>query len=343
MPTATSQRNSNIEALRMLAMLMVLVLHSNFLISYPDENLDSTSSLIKIAVQMVNICAVDVFVFISGWFKIKPSLSGLLAFLWQVFYFVAILLFIQCFFNDGNISPKDFLMLFGLLGGGGWFVGSYIALYILSPILNSFVEAASTKRLCIVTLSFFVFQTLWGLTLSVDFITMGYSAFSFIGIYLLAQTLRRITISYDRRVWVIIFIFCSIVDFLIYYISSKMGLIYIRDMVVAYINPLVIIQAVALFYIVVLNHDSKNKYINYFAKSCFGVYLFHVGTPFALDTFKNVMTDVYANYNGIIYFAHVLYVIVLVYITAIIMDLPRRYLWDKVFSKSLASTNKYVL
>lgn len=244
-------------------MLMVLVLHSNFLISYPDENLDSTSSLIKIAVQMVNICAVDVFVFISGWFKIKPSLRGLLAFLWQVFYFVAILLFIQCFFNDGNISPKDFLMLFGLLGGGGWFVGSYIALYILSPILNSFVEATSTKRLCIVTLSFFVFQTLWGLTLSVDFITMGYSAFSFIGIYLLAQTLRRITISYDRRVWVIIFIFCSIVDFLIYYISSKMGLIYIRDMIVAYINPLVIIQAVALFYIVVLNHDSKNKYINF--------------------------------------------------------------------------------
>lgn len=66
-------------------MLMVLILHSNFLISQSSDTLDSVSDFIKVAVQVTNICVVNVFVFISGWFGIKANKKGLLNFLWQVF------------------------------------------------------------------------------------------------------------------------------------------------------------------------------------------------------------------------------------------------------------------
>lgn len=246
MKITVASRNSNIELLRMLAMLMVLILHSNFVISRPSEAL-TTYDVIKIAVQTLTICAVDVFVFISGWFGIKASVKGFFNFLWQVFYFVAVLLVLQFVFSDTPIRPKDFFMCFGLFSGGGWFVSSYIALYILSPVLNSFAQNATNRQLAIVTLAFFAFQTLWGLSSSVSFIVMGYSAFSFIGIYLLAQTIKRFNITGKRSHWAAVFILCTSADFIIYYVSTKIGLLFIPPLTVVYINPLVILSAVALF------------------------------------------------------------------------------------------------
>lgn len=330
MTVSAIQRNSNIEILRMMAMLMVLILHSNFLISYPSDSLGSISDYIKVAVQLTNISAVNVFVFISGWFGIKANKKGLLNFLWQVFYWVLLLLILQSFISSEPICAKDFFMCFGLFNGGGWFVSSYLALYLLSPILNSFVKNASNKQLFSVTYAFFVFQTLWGLTLSVGFILMGYSVFSFIGIYLLAQTIKRYNIVCNRKICIVIFILCSLFNFVIYYITSKIGIYYVRDMVVAYINPLVIIQALALFYFARLTPPCNNQYINVLSSSCFAVYLLHVGTPFAIESFKKVMLFINAQYFGIKYILVVSFTLLTIYTLAIIIDQPRRWLWLKL-------------
>jgi surface polysaccharide O-acyltransferase-like enzyme len=87
-----------------------------------------------------------------------------------------------------------------LLTSKNWFIKSYIGLYILSPILNCFCEKATEKQFVIFLTGFYIFQTLYGLLDAVTFINGGYSTFSFIGLYILAQYIKRYRLdSYKWR------------------------------------------------------------------------------------------------------------------------------------------------
>ena len=81
-----------------------------------------------------------------------------------------------------------------LITPGHWFIKAYIGLYILSPILNLFVEKSSKRQFGITLASFYIFQTVYGFTGAAQFIEYGYSTFSFIGIYLLAQYIKHYVI-----------------------------------------------------------------------------------------------------------------------------------------------------
>ena len=69
-----------------------------------------------------------------------------------------------------------------------WFIKAYMGLYILSPILNAFVNNTEKKTFKNVLISFFVFQTIYSwISDGAVFFENGYSTISFIGLYLLAR------------------------------------------------------------------------------------------------------------------------------------------------------------
>lgn len=111
--------------------------------------------------------------------------------MWQVFYFVGLSYLASYIIDSIPITPKNILSCFGLCCGGGWFVASYIGLYIISPVLNAFLRTSRPRTIALLFAAFFMFEILWGNTLSVGFIIGGYSTFSFIGIYLLAGLLKK--------------------------------------------------------------------------------------------------------------------------------------------------------
>ena len=100
MTTTSVQRSSNIELLRILAMFLVLVHHANILsIGIPSwaECVSAPgNTFFRFFIQSLAIVAVDVFVLISGWFGIKPSLKKLLALLFQVFFFTLTIPLVFC-------------------------------------------------------------------------------------------------------------------------------------------------------------------------------------------------------------------------------------------------------
>lgn len=78
------------EILRILAMLMVLIIHADFLslggpTTRPSGADELVNSLTRTWIEMLGMVAVNVFVLISGWFGIKASLRGACNFLFQVF------------------------------------------------------------------------------------------------------------------------------------------------------------------------------------------------------------------------------------------------------------------
>lgn len=330
------QRQISVELLRIIAMIMVLALHANFLaLGTPtaEEILASpVAEISRIILQSVCIIAVNIFVMISGWFGIRPAVKGFVKFMWQVLFIVGISYIAEYVFLDIHLSLKDFFRCFGLFGGGGWFVASYIGLYILSPVLNAFINNSTIKQHGLITLLFLVFEVIFGDTLSVEFVVMGYSTFSFIGLYLLAAFLRRIKDKFTLRSCLVISIICVVINTIIYTIADLYGFIAIRDLVFNYINPLVIIEAASIL----LTFDRitvprrLSPYISALSTSCFAVYLLHVGTSEAISKYCSIVRLLSCCFDD--YYISGLMIVVftiLVFITAVIVDQPRKLLWNK--------------
>lgn len=140
-------RVSNMELLRIVSMLFVLILHANFLCIHapsPEELNDTPfSTFIRCFMESLTIVAVDVFVLISGWFGIKFSFAKLGAFCFQILFFTLGFFLFFAIINPSEAFTIDKIKGVLLMNGDYWFVKSYIVLFLLSPILNAFVEHSS--------------------------------------------------------------------------------------------------------------------------------------------------------------------------------------------------------
>lgn len=195
-------RQSNIELLRILAMLLVLIVHADFwALEGPktgDFVLSPANAWTRTIIESIAIVCVNVFVLISGWFGIKFSARGLSNFIFQCAYFLfGIYIFLL-------ITGQVQLSLKGIAGclcltKANWFIRAYVGLYILAPVLNAFIECATKTLYRNVLILFFLFQTIYGCSNAAAFIEGGYSTFSFIGLYLLARYVKINYVEFITR------------------------------------------------------------------------------------------------------------------------------------------------
>lgn len=167
-------RQSNIELLRIIAMLMIVAhhvsMHSGF--EFPIEKI----TINRLWVQFIQIggkIGVDIFVLISGYFLImapKIKIGKLLKFYLQV-YTYSILSF-SIFIVLGrkpfgmNILKRHLLPLtFDLW----WFASAYFMLYLISPFLNKLLKSLDKKdyqkMLVVLSICWSVFPTFVGRSL----------------------------------------------------------------------------------------------------------------------------------------------------------------------------------
>lgn len=190
----TKQRESNFELLRIISMFMILALHADFYsLGEPgveDFRCSPLSASTRLLVEMMSIVSVNVFVMISGWFGIKSSIKGLANFVFQCLFFLVGIYAVALLFGSVPLSAKGIALCLGFCHGSNWFIRAYLGLFILSPILNAFLERCTRRQLEYVLISFYTFQTIYGFIGNVDFFCSGYSTFSFIGLYLLSRYLK---------------------------------------------------------------------------------------------------------------------------------------------------------
>lgn len=103
------ERESNFELLRIVAMFLVLMLHANFIsIGSPtisDCHEAPFNSILRYFFQSLSIGCVDIFVLISGWFGIRPSIKSFTSFIFQCFFFLFGVYAVCCI---GGISEFNF-------------------------------------------------------------------------------------------------------------------------------------------------------------------------------------------------------------------------------------------
>lgn len=164
----TGPRQSNMELLRIIAMFMVMVLHADYWSIGTPISIDYQQNYIgastRTIFQCLSIISVNVFICISGWFGIKPSVKGLCSFIFQYCFFGILITSVMYVITGQHLNIqyiRDCLLIGPDLL---WFVKSYLGLYILALPLNYFVQHASKQQFAFILIAFFSFQTIYGIS-----------------------------------------------------------------------------------------------------------------------------------------------------------------------------------
>lgn len=332
-------RKSNIELLRIICMLMVLFVHANYYslghVSVMDIQASPLPSFAKALAEQICIIAVNVFVFISGWFGIRPSVKGACALMFQVIYYHLLITgFAVC--CGKNIVFASFIQPFRF-GIPYWFVVSYFVMYVFTPVMNTFVEISSSKSLFAVILSFYILQSTTGFCAHYAGFNSGYSAISFLGLYLLARYIRLHSskiIHLSAISSLLIYLLFTFIPVLLLFITGK-------DIdTTSYANPFVV--AASLFFFLFFNRlHFSSRYINYIACSVFSVYLIHQH-PMVSDLYKETMCQVYNTIGGWIYVLFVIISSLLFVLCCVIIDKFRICMWNYIVNKCLSIFPKYL-
>ena len=283
-------RKSNIELLRIVAMILVMLVHifpGTIGFSHQRMMASPVSSIVCFGIEAISIVCVNVFVFISGWFGIRISSRKIGKLCFQVLFYSVSIFAVLIILNPKVYLNVDMAgTILCLHTDDYWFVKAYIGLAILSPALNAFVDNVEERVLRWVLTAFFAFQTIyaWLSITGAGWFSGGYSAMSFLGIYLLAQYIKRYghrLLLLRRGQWGFVFGGIAGLQTLLASILTYLN-IPIAGRLFTYTNPLVIIQSVALF-MLFRTFDIRNQFINHIAGSCLAVYLLH-GHPLLLHS-----------------------------------------------------------
>lgn len=209
--TASPGRQSNIELLKILAVMGVITLHC---ISPADGAMSVVGSgsikyFILLSLESLAICAVNIFMMISGYFlscsRKKRTLQKTVMMLVQTSFFCFVRYLISVATGSAEFSVK--LLMLSFLPTN-YFVILYLTTYWISPYVNIIIDHLSRKQLrtfAILLLVLFsvlptitdVFEVLtqksWNdlSTIGIQGSQQGYTIVNFLMMYIIGGTLRR--------------------------------------------------------------------------------------------------------------------------------------------------------
>ena len=332
------ERQSNIELLRIIAMAMILILHADALsLSIPtieDFRVSPLGFSVRHLFESLCIGSVDVFILISGYFGIRPSIKSFSKFISQCLFFFVSIYIIAILTGISNLTITGVREVF-FLTPINWFITAYIGLYLLAPILNVFIDNADRKQHRNVIIAFYVFQTIYGCTGAAQFFVDGYGTLSFIGLYLLARYIKiypPLLIEKPRAVYLLVYLISCLALFALQFVPIIFGrsIPYISDY--NYINPIVLLMSVSLL-IYFTKIDFQSKVVNWIAASSFAVFLLHSNPNIISGFFKQTCIHIYQNYNGIVCFLLFAVFLLSIYAVAFLCDQIRILIWHQIEKK----------
>lgn len=285
-------RKSNLELLRIAAMMLVLLIHyvptRNVLsgcVEYDAAVTGGGIALINNALigNIIDFClkslcfvCVNCFVLISGYFGIKFKFRSFANLIFQILFWSVLCIAISRlpFLHSNESFGKTIISGFYW----GWFPRAYVILFVISPLLESFCRTCPEQQLGKYILVFYLLSTVGGYFMLWSDFNEGMSALSLIGLYLIGAYLKRTKLK--------IFNLKAKYDLMIYFAGGLALVILSIILLMAgvsvspygYMNPVVIIMSVYLFLFFAKIDIGQKVWINSIAASAFAVYLFHVNS-----------------------------------------------------------------
>ena len=344
--TPTKTRDSNMELLRITAMLLIMIIHaSNRAIPTPDAATIAaapTASFLLFAARGFSIMGVNVFVMLSGWYGIRPRLSRLAELLFQVLFFGCLCLLAEYWFT-GHLPfslPKTLLVLLMLDENSYWFVKCYLGLYVFAPVLNTFAENATRRQFAVVLCSIFGFQFVFGWVFeATSWIRAGYSLPFFMCLYLLARYMRihqprfaQLPRKADLSIYIGTGVFLTLAVFFLRKYFGLGGVLYF------YNCPFVILAATHLL-LFFSKLSLRSRVVNWLAISALAIYLTH-SSSFLAKYYDLLMREWFYFLPLPLFFFCASLLIVVVFFGSILLDKLRMLLWTGLSPHLQPNRNK---
>lgn len=222
---------------------------------------------------------VILFVLISGYYGIKPSIKGFTRIILMVIVYYLPLQIMDLFMTGQMCDFKAVRNSFMIISKTPyWFIKTYIYLYLIAPIINTFIQYSQRHTINYILLFLAIISIYFGLTGDAS-LSDGKNLTNFVFLYLLGNTIRRYYNLWTRieKTWIAITYVCLniVLIFLNYTFpkSTTVGYIIWRSCM-PYCSPLLILNATLIF-LLFSKLKIQSKYINCMAGSMFAVYLIH--------------------------------------------------------------------
>ena len=331
----TYERDANMDLMRITAMLLVMVFHVNYYnIALEEGNVSNYTGMQLLGysfMKCISMVCVNMFILISGWYGIHPSIKGFCKLVFQIWFFsIPTYLILCCIYVDLHFS---FITLTHIVSFGGyWFIPAYLLLYICAPILNMFVLYASRSVFKYLTLVFFRFEFFVGWLKHETYFDHGCSPLAFCGLYLVARYIRLYStklnhIKTNALVSCYIFIL-SVSTVLCCFLTIRFGQKY-AEILMQYISPFNIMLSVLLL-VLFTKIKIKSHYVNKIGISCFSAYLLH-GSPFFYNKiYYPLGCKIFYIDSVLLSVLSTLLMIVFFFLLSIMIDFLRIAIWEKI-------------
>lgn len=350
---AEKKRLAGIELLRILAMIMVVIMHflresDSLLLAEPVSG-NTGRMIFGTLLESFCIVAVNVYVLISGYFGCTGEfrLSRVITFLCQIwFYSLLIPLVLICLGRPALLKEMG---VYGLVqyvlpieSESYWFATSYFLLMLLMPLLNTAVKNLTKKQMettmALLFILFCVIKSICPIHLAFD--KYGYDLPWFLSVYLLASYFRIYGAGIlQRHPWKIytgssLIIFFMTVG-LWYAIRVFSGAAYYFTVPFHYNFIFCITGAAGLFFgfmKIRVKEGRIAEFIRRAGKFSFGIYLLHEHPDLRHSWYPLFRSIVNPSENGsaVMFFGELIFSVLILFAAGLIIEWIRSLLFDLV-------------
>lgn len=345
------ERQVNMESLRIVAMLMIIMLHlldkggilGDFALKTP------ISQNLFWIIEAMCMISVNLYVLISGYFLYESQFKvKKLVLLWlQVIAYSWIITAIVAILGGGLTLENGIYDLIPLIlpvtGGHYWFATVYILLYVCSPFLNKALKAMDKKQhkiaIVVAVIIFSAWNTFLPMTIPLtdhDGMDLGW----FVVLYIIAAYIRKYEkdIKFRKELGMFIYVVCFLLMF-----GLGKGLLMV-DMVVGklggfaqnfypYNSLLNLIGSVAFFLMYVKTEFKGPKFMGkitlWLSAGTFGVYLLHEHRLLRYEWPK--LLYLFGNNDSLVSMVYkIIALLIVVFMTGAIVDSVRRLIVNLV-------------
>lgn len=349
------KRDSGIELLRIIAILMVIGIHV-FLYGNYYEAAEAVGGIVgasAVLVRMLLRPAVNIFVMITGYFMVRAkfdlrkSYKRVLRVYLSVYFYSVVLSLLtliagpEHYTVDGVTTPVHIIilkMLFPVLAQNWYFLSDYILLALFAPFVNIILQNISKKHYQILIALSSALMSLWFVLADIKIMeevvrTYGFkdladgkNLFSFIYLYIIGGYIRLYVKKNEhvRYRYLLIVFACVLVNWVLATkLQRQLGF---NDVALRYTNPLVILMAVyMLMFFKDLNFYSH--FVNLLASATLGVYAIH--------EFKYVRLAIWNKFNFLkidcsnllLNIMYIISIILIIFVVCTLIELLRQRLF----------------
>ena len=331
------QRQSNIELLRLVAMFLIVVTHTNlFSLGRPKIDVFHTEPVwvsFRFALQSFTYIGVNLFILISGYFSIRPHLRSVVAFLFQILFLslgiVAVLALYGVVTGDSIIGWKQVSNALLSITRFNWFIPSYLMLMLFAPLINAFCQQTSKTSLGLFILFLFLASSYlgWGTHCCKEF-NDGYSFVSLVLLYTVGRYLRLHNSGWVNRSAKI-----DAMHFLLYVLVNTVIALWrmknpYKMSLFALNNPIQLYGAVC-FFLFFTKLQFQHAGVNVLAKGTFGIFLLQMH-PQVIPLFRKSIQYLNQHLDHLSFTGAALGVALLFCVAGILCDIPRQWVWKKL-------------